>query len=61
MERMTQTVQATITPESILSLKTTTDDSEIKKTNNKLDEISSKLSQLIDAMNQPSQAGSFNK
>ncbi len=61
MERMIQPVQATITPESILSLKTNTDDSEIKKTNSKLDEISSKLSQLLDAMNQPSQAGSFNK
>jgi hypothetical protein len=61
MERMIQPVQATITPESILSLKTTTDDSEIKKTNSKLDEISNKLSQLLDAMNQPSQAGSFNK
>ena len=61
MERMIQPVQATITPESILSLKTNTDDSEVKKTNSKLDEISSKLSQLLDAMNQPSQAGSFNK
>ena len=60
MERMIQPVQATITPESILSLKTTTDDSEIKKTNSKLDEISNKLSQLIDSMNQPTQAGSFN-
>jgi hypothetical protein len=57
---MIQPVQATITPESILSLKTTTDDSEIKKTNSKLDEISNKLSQLIDSMNQPTQAGSFN-
>jgi len=60
MNKITQPVQATITPESILSLKTTTDDSEIKKTNNKLDEISSKLSQLLDAMNQPTQTGSFN-
>ena len=59
MERMIQPVQATITPESILSLKTSSDDSEIKKTNSKLDEISNKLSQLLDAMSQPSQSGSF--
>ena len=61
MERMAQPVQATIAPESILSLKATTDDIEVKKTNNKLDDISNKLSQLLDAMNQPTQAGSFNK
>ena len=61
MEKVIHPVQATITPESILSLKTTTDDTEQRKANKTLDEINNKLSQLLDSMNQPSQADSFYK
>jgi hypothetical protein len=62
MEKITHPVQATISPESILSLKSTPEiNKEQQETNKKLDNVISLLSQILESSDKPSQAGSFYK